>query len=255
MDTINLGRPCRITIDAGHGGDDSGAEANGLVEKELNLPIGLRLAALLRAQGHTVFLTRQGDESVSLGERAHMSVANRSELFVSIHHDDQGSSGNGGCHGFAHRVTYRNGMDLATKMAEQVEAVTGVGFSYGEPASDWFGNNLGVFANWNNADEVTCGLVECLTLSRAADAAKTHMDGYTEKTAQAFLRGIHQHLGLPAPDAEPQFRLVGIDGKARTGAWLGDDGHGYCALAVTAEAAGCDIAWDGKGTWTLKKKA
>ena len=54
-----------ICLDAGHGYDDPGAESpwlNGLYEKDINLDITLRTAALLRAEGYTVLLTRENDD-------------------------------------------------------------------------------------------------------------------------------------------------------------------------------------------------
>ncbi len=50
-----------VVLDAGHGGEDGGCEGNGLVEKDLNLDITLRLASLLREQGVNVVLTRDTD--------------------------------------------------------------------------------------------------------------------------------------------------------------------------------------------------
>jgi len=76
----------RIVIDAGHGGHDPGAQANGIDEAELVLDIALRLEALLKAQpGLDVVLTRRTDEYVGLQERT--AIANRegADLFLSIH--------------------------------------------------------------------------------------------------------------------------------------------------------------------------
>lgn len=50
-----------IVIDAGHGGEDGGCEGNGLIEKDLNLDISLRVASLLQASGVNVVLTRDTD--------------------------------------------------------------------------------------------------------------------------------------------------------------------------------------------------
>ncbi len=75
----------RIVVDPGHGGDDFGTIDNDLIEKELTLDIGTRLAALLRAAGYEVHMTREDDRKLLLRERT--DVANRlhSDLFVSIH--------------------------------------------------------------------------------------------------------------------------------------------------------------------------
>jgi N-acetylmuramoyl-L-alanine amidase len=76
----------RIVIDAGHGGHDPGAQANGIDEAELVLDIALRLETLLKAQpGLDVVLTRRTDEYIALQERT--AIANRegADLFLSIH--------------------------------------------------------------------------------------------------------------------------------------------------------------------------
>jgi N-acetylmuramoyl-L-alanine amidase len=76
----------RIVIDAGHGGHDPGARANGLSEAELVLDVAQRLAKLLRQQpGVEVVMTRDRDVFIPLEERT--AIANRegADLFLSIH--------------------------------------------------------------------------------------------------------------------------------------------------------------------------
>jgi N-acetylmuramoyl-L-alanine amidase len=76
----------RIVIDAGHGGHDPGAQANGIDESELTLDVAQRLEKLLEAQpGFDVVLTRNSDEYIALEERT--AIANRegADLFLSIH--------------------------------------------------------------------------------------------------------------------------------------------------------------------------
>ena len=59
--SANVSSGVTIVLDAGHGGEDGGCEGNGLVEKNLNLDITLRVASLLREQGVNVVLTRDTD--------------------------------------------------------------------------------------------------------------------------------------------------------------------------------------------------
>ena len=76
----------RIVIDAGHGGHDPGARANGLSEAELTLDVALRLSRLLQKQpGIEVVMTRSTDVFIPLEERT--AIANRegADLFLSIH--------------------------------------------------------------------------------------------------------------------------------------------------------------------------
>ena len=76
----------RIVIDAGHGGHDPGAMANGLTEAELTLDVATRLVRLLQKQpGVEVVMTRSTDVFIPLEERT--AIANRegADLFLSIH--------------------------------------------------------------------------------------------------------------------------------------------------------------------------
>src|SRR4029453_4404570 len=76
----------RVVIDAGHGGHDPGAQANGINETELTLDGATRLSKLLQKQpGVDVVMTRDTDVFVPLEERT--AIANRegADLFLSIH--------------------------------------------------------------------------------------------------------------------------------------------------------------------------
>ena len=76
----------RIVIDAGHGGHDPGAQANGVVESELVLDIALRLEALLKKRpGIDVVLTRRTQEFIPLEERTAIATREDADLFLSIH--------------------------------------------------------------------------------------------------------------------------------------------------------------------------
>jgi len=86
-----------VVVDAGHGGDDHGAQGpKGLLEKNLVLDLARRLAAELAGQGLTVVMTRDSDHFVTLDERTRIANDARTDLFVSIHanasklHDVQG---------------------------------------------------------------------------------------------------------------------------------------------------------------------
>ncbi|MHB9145525.1 MAG: N-acetylmuramoyl-L-alanine amidase family protein [Symbiobacteriia bacterium] len=50
-----------VALDPGHGGIDPGAQGGGVLEKNLTLPITLKLAGLLRQAGCPVVLTRETD--------------------------------------------------------------------------------------------------------------------------------------------------------------------------------------------------
>lgn len=92
-----------VILDAGHGGEDGGAVGvGGIVEKDINLAITLKLKDLLEVSGYNVILTRDKDISIydedseSLRSKKRSDLRNRAKIiddnsnnkdaiFVSIH--------------------------------------------------------------------------------------------------------------------------------------------------------------------------
>jgi N-acetylmuramoyl-L-alanine amidase len=86
-----------IVLDPGHGGLDSGTiGVNGLMEKDLALAEGLRLAQELRRRGYTVFMTRENDSFVPLRQRVAIARADNADLFIALHADSNPDSGTTG---------------------------------------------------------------------------------------------------------------------------------------------------------------
>ncbi|BDI18294.1 N-acetylmuramoyl-L-alanine amidase [Nostoc cf. commune SO-36] len=75
-----------VVIDPGHGGKDSGAPGlGGLLEKDVILPIGKRVGAILEQNGVQTVLTRDADFFVELQGRVDIAKRVNATLFVSIH--------------------------------------------------------------------------------------------------------------------------------------------------------------------------
>jgi N-acetylmuramoyl-L-alanine amidase len=75
-----------VVIDPGHGGKDSGAPGiGGLLEKDVILPIGKRIASILEQNGVQAVLTRDADFFVELQGRVDIAQRVNATLFVSIH--------------------------------------------------------------------------------------------------------------------------------------------------------------------------
>lgn len=74
-----------VVVDPGHGGNDGGASAGEIIEKNINLSIAKQVAALLEAEGITVVMTRDTDEYLYLEERTQISNEEEPDLFVSLH--------------------------------------------------------------------------------------------------------------------------------------------------------------------------
>ena len=77
-----------IVLDPGHGGPDTGAIVNGVVEKEVALAFASELAAKLQATGtFKVVMTRSTDVFIPLSERVRVAREANAALMVSIHAD------------------------------------------------------------------------------------------------------------------------------------------------------------------------
>ena len=75
-----------VVVDPGHGGEQEGARApDGAREKDVSLAISRRIAARLKRLGARVVLTRTGDISVPLANRAAIATAIRADMFLSVH--------------------------------------------------------------------------------------------------------------------------------------------------------------------------
>lgn len=75
-----------VCIDPGHGGKDPGtAGPGGILEKHINLLLGLKVARMLFSSGVNFVLTRSDDQFISLGARCRLANTVKADLFLAIH--------------------------------------------------------------------------------------------------------------------------------------------------------------------------
>ena len=74
-----------IVIDAGHGGHDMGALYGGKKEKDLVLQITKKLYRELKRKGYQVYLARNTDRFLTLGQRTRVADKKDAKVFISIH--------------------------------------------------------------------------------------------------------------------------------------------------------------------------
>ncbi len=129
------GTPIRsVILDAGHGGFDGGAvSVTGTPEKTLNLEMSLTLAALLRAQGYEVILSREEDVELTHsdgGSRKMQDLRARLQLtedhpgvpLISIHMNKFPQSR---YHGL--QVYHATGDETSKTLAERVQSTVKAG--------------------------------------------------------------------------------------------------------------------------------
>jgi len=76
-----------VTVDPGHGGEDTGARGpRGVLEKHVTLAVARALVdELNQTPGIKAFLTRDKDYFIPLRERYHIGEKMKADLFISIH--------------------------------------------------------------------------------------------------------------------------------------------------------------------------
>ncbi len=99
---IQGARPIRtVVLDAGHGGQDSGAVGALGREKQYTLDVVLRARALLLAAGFQVKMTRVTDVFIPLEQRAAFANRHPDGLFVSVHFNKSNTYGGTGIETYA----------------------------------------------------------------------------------------------------------------------------------------------------------
>lgn len=82
-----------IVLDPAHGGTDTGARGDAIVEKDVVLQIARTVRAELQRQGYRVIMTREDDSNPSYDDRAAMANSHRVAIFISLHVASTGAPG------------------------------------------------------------------------------------------------------------------------------------------------------------------
>ena len=221
------GRPLRVCLDPGHGGQDAGAaSADGrTVEKAIALDIAQRVARMLRKDGVEVTLTRPDNRTfLPLPDRPALARAKKADLFVSIHLNANPSSG-------------PRGVETYVFPARGMESTSYEGKGASDESKQWWPGNG---SDWGNVQLGFCiqrrlaaasglpdrglrrarfvvvrearmpaALVECGFLTNGRDLAVLRGENGRENIARGIYEGIFDFAwgtmapGLPAHKPGP----------------------------------------------------
>ncbi|MFP7345557.1 cell wall-binding repeat-containing protein [Bacillus safensis] len=107
-----------IFIDAGHGAQDAGAVGNGLLEKNINLGVALKLQSRLNQAGALTVMSRTSDTFDSLQTRVSKGAQANADVFISIHANANDNSRANGTETY-YDTTYAAAHSV--KLAQQVQ--------------------------------------------------------------------------------------------------------------------------------------
>jgi N-acetylmuramoyl-L-alanine amidase len=192
--------PRLIVLDPGHGGSDTGAMHNGLVEKDITLDVALRLRALLVARGWIVRMTRDTDRDVygpnapDVAElQARVDVANNAgaRMFVSIHANSSTSSVPSGTTSYYYKPEDR---PLAAAIQQRLVALLGT-------------RDDGVVRERFyviRRTSMPAALIETAFVSNASDAERLRSPAFRQQIALGIADGIKDYAGAPSSSVSQQ---------------------------------------------------
>ena len=224
-----------IAVDAGHGGEDSGARGRGgTKEKDVTLAIAKRLKARIDQEPNMrAVLVRDGDYYVPLGQRVAKSRRVQADLFVSIHADAWVRPDARGSSVFA--LSERGATSTAARMLAQREnesdLIGGVNLGVQDPILARTLLDLSLTATINDslklgkavltelgdvnelhkasveqagfavlkAPDIPSILVETAFISNPSEEKRLKDSAYQDKMASAILGGIKRYLAQNPP--------------------------------------------------------
>ena len=188
-----------ITLDAGHGGFDAGASANGVTEKDINLDVTLRLREYLEQAGGIVFLTRSEDTSTAESDKSGIAakksdlLARReltknsgSEIFVSIHMNKFTQEQYKGAQVF-YAAKSEDSKRLGDTIQESLKEIIADGNTRNAKEID---RNVLILKDV----DIPSVIVECGFLSNPEEAALLQENNYRQKLAWGIYLGIVRYF-------------------------------------------------------------
>ncbi|HUS67076.1 MAG TPA: N-acetylmuramoyl-L-alanine amidase [Kofleriaceae bacterium] len=184
-----------IVIDPGHGGADPGGVGNGRQEKEVVLDISKRFRDLLIADTKDTagggawkpLMTRDTDVFVSLAGRSAYANAQAADRFMSIHSNAFADASANGTATFAYT---EGGQSAPLRNLVQDEMIKAWGLTNR-------GNKTANFAVLRET-AMPAVLHELAFITNAKDVLKLISLTERQKAAEAHLKAIQRHYGIPA---------------------------------------------------------
>jgi len=187
--------PPTVVIDPGHGGTsptggsspNNAVGPNGLLEKDVTLDLGRRVATLLGNRA-SVILTRSGDENRSLADRAKVAHDASADVFLSIHMNGWRDANVDGSEAWVAHGASPASRTLARTVLDRV-----VGATHAQDRGVRE-DNLGVLLPVRHAGNTAASLVEVAFLTNPSEAERLSHDEYKQQLAQAIADGIAASL-------------------------------------------------------------
>ncbi len=171
-----------VVIDPGHGGSDPGASYAGVIEKDLNLKIALKLNDILKNRGINTYMTRTDDTFIPLYDRANIANDLNASFFLSIHNNAFNTSEHG-----TETLCYPSGKSRQFASIVQKNLIGALGT-----------RNIGIIDRPNlvvlHATKMPAALAEIAYITNTEDRKKLLDDAFLDKAAQALADSVIEAL-------------------------------------------------------------
>lgn len=201
----------KIFLDAGHGGKDSGAARNGLLEKNVVLDLAKRIETKLKQYKNVqVMQSRTTDVFLELSDRADKANEWGADAFISLHTNSAESALAKGFETFIY-----NGPVGSDTVAFQNVMHQEILKQIGPNVSDR-GKKRANFAVVRET-HMKAILGENLFLSNSSDAALLKTNSFLDRVAQGYVNGLEKFFGLiketrpptdTSPDSETLYQVI-----------------------------------------------
>lgn len=187
----------KIFLDPGHGGNDGGAAAHGIKEKDIVLKLVKKMQALLKGYENVeVILSRDSDEFIPLTERTTKANNLNADVLVSVHINAASSASAKGFESYRYTNVDSGTLAFQNIMHQEITRAMGGGI-------DDRGKKQANFHVLKNS-KMKAILTENLFISNSNDAALLKQDSFLDKVAQGHVNGLQKFLGLRRIEKPPQ---------------------------------------------------
>lgn len=213
----------KVFLGVGHGGKDSGAVANNVKEKDLNLSIALACRDELMKHGVTVKMSRTKDENDTLNEEIRECNAFAPDLAIDIHNN--AGKGDGAEVFYSHLGG--KGKTLAENILAEIEKIgqnsRGAKIRKNSNGKDYYG-----FIRQTSCPAI---IVECAFVDNATDLRVLATENDKHSMGAAIAKGILKTLGVEIQSEKGRW-------KVQVGAYLYRDNA--VAMQKKIKAVGFD---------------
>lgn len=223
-----------IVIDPGHGGDNLGAQYDGIVEKEINLKVATAMYEHLSMyEGVEVYLTHDTDKALTLKKRAQIAEKKNADYLFSLHFNASENHQNYGTECWVpYDDFYEETYELASYFIDELTSIglynRGIKTRLNEEGDNYYG-----IIRESEKLDIPCIIVEHCHLDNKNDYGYYETDKKLEEFGVLDAEAVAKYLGLKSKRLGTDYSDYSLDVTIPLSENTRDKtGPSVCALSV-----------------------